>query len=281
LGWNAAVGGYVGGMFWDGRATGRVLGDPLAEQAQGPPLNPVEMAWESEEDVVRVVRDSAYADLFLQYFGPGSLDDVLTAYDYVGHAIAAYERSEEVQKFSSKYDQGHLTAKERRGARLFATNCAQCHSSRALQPEAPELFTNYGYVNLGLPINPLLVELLGGYQADYGLGGFLKTDYEQGDRSLINDPQHALQNGKFKVPTLRNVAVTAPYGHNGLFPTLKSIIDFHNTRDTGAWPPPEIPDNVTGEVGDMGLKDSQIDDLISFLMTLSDATQMQTGGAGR
>ena len=48
------------------------------------------------------------------------------------------------------------------------------------------------------------------------------------------------QNGKFKVPTLRNIALTAPYGHNGYFPTLKDIINFKNTRDVGGWAVPEV-----------------------------------------
>jgi cytochrome c peroxidase len=74
------------------------------------------------------------------------------------------------------------------------------------------LLTNHGYTNIGLPVNPLLAD----NPIDLGLGGFLKIE---------------AQNGKFKIPTLRNVALTAPYGHNGYFATLKDIIRFKNTRD--------------------------------------------------
>ncbi len=89
-------GAYLGGMFWDGRATGWTLGDPLAEQAQGPPLNPVEMNMPSKEALVQAVRDAGYSNLFYNVFGTGSLNDVNVAYDNIARAIAAYERSSEV-----------------------------------------------------------------------------------------------------------------------------------------------------------------------------------------
>ncbi len=95
---------WIGGQFWDSRATGQVLGDPLADQALGPFLNPVEMANESKEQVINDVRASAYADLFEQVWGAGSLDDVETAYDQVALSIAAFERTEDFGQFSSKYD---------------------------------------------------------------------------------------------------------------------------------------------------------------------------------
>jgi cytochrome c peroxidase len=244
-------GNYVGGLFWDGRATGATLGDPLAEQAQGPPLNPVEMGMPDKEAVVEVVRNADYAELFIDVFDAGALDDVDAAFDNIARAIAAYECSVEVQKFNARYDQGILTAQEQRGMALFETNCAQCHSMDDATGQGP-LFTNYTYANIGVPPNPLLE----GNPLDLGLG------------PVVNDPA---QDGKFKVPTLRNVGLSAPYSHNGYFPTLRHIVQFKNTRDVANWEGPEVSDNLnTTDIGNLGLSDDEVDDIVAFLMTLTD-----------
>jgi cytochrome c peroxidase len=95
---------WIGGQFWDGRATGDVLGDPLADQALGPFLNPVEMNNPSKAAVIADVAASDYAGLFEQVWGPGSLADVEGAYDQVALSIAAFERTALFGQFSSKYD---------------------------------------------------------------------------------------------------------------------------------------------------------------------------------
>ncbi|MFT5701713.1 MAG: cytochrome c peroxidase [Desulforhopalus sp.] len=244
-------GAYFGGMFWDGRATGWTLNDPLAEQAQGPPLNPVEMNMPSADAVVQVVRDSTYVQLFYTVFGQGSLNNVDRAYDKIAEAIAAYERSTEVQQFSSRFDQGRLSDQEQVGMVLFEAKCSSCHSMTDVTGEGP-LFTNYAYHNIGVPVNPLLADNL----VDLGLGGF------------VNEPA---EDGKFKVPTLRNIALTAPYGHNGYFPTLIDIVSFKNSRDVENWASPEVPANVnTADMGDLGLTEQEEDDIVAFLMSLTD-----------
>ncbi len=80
------------------------------------------------------------------------------------------------------------------------------------------------------------------------------------------------ERGKFKVPTLRNVAKTAPYGHNGLFKDLREVVAFHNTRDVsaGRWALPEVAENLDPRVGNLGLTDSEVDAIVAFLETLSD-----------
>jgi cytochrome c peroxidase len=193
-------------MFWDGRADGTVTGDPLADQAQGPPLNPVEMNMPDAAAVVQAVRDASYASLFYQVYGDGSLDDVDTAYKLIATAIAKYERSDEVQKFSSRFDRGELSESELRGKSLFVEKCSVCHIMDDVEQKGP-VFTNYGYANIGIPKNPLLPSDV----TDLGLG------------TTVGD---SLQDGKFKIPTLRNVGISAPYGHNGYFPTLKDIVNF-------------------------------------------------------
>ena len=101
-------GNWFGGMFWDGRATGALLGDPLAEQAQGPFLNPLEQALSNYRVLCAKVKKSDYAGLFERAWGAGSLDcakDAEGVYEKIGKAVAAYERSTEVNPFSSRFDQ--------------------------------------------------------------------------------------------------------------------------------------------------------------------------------
>jgi cytochrome c peroxidase len=113
---------WIGGQFWDGRATGEISGDPLADQALGPFLNPVEMANTSKEMVIADVSASDYAELFEQVWGEGSLDDIETAYDQVALSIAAFERTHEFAPFSSKYDYYLQTCLEMGGE---PDNCAK------------------------------------------------------------------------------------------------------------------------------------------------------------
>jgi len=245
---------YVGGQFWDGRAA------TLEEQAKAPFLNPLEMANPDEKTVVEKVRKSEYAGLFKEI-------------DFIAEALAEYERSSEVNQFNSKYDlylagKVGLTEQEKRGLELFEAedkgNCAACHPSQPGDDGNPPLFTDHTYDNLGVPKNAenpfyYLPEEFNSDGVDYvdlGLGGFLKKKEEM---------------GKFKVPTLRNLALTSPYMHNGLFKTIRQIVVFYNTRDIGPWPEPEYSENVnTDELGSLGLTEQEIDDIVAFLHTLTD-----------
>jgi cytochrome c peroxidase len=246
-------GHYVGGQFWDGRAA------TLAEQAKGPFLDANEQNNPSARSVVDKVKRSEYADLFVKVYGRDAFANADKAYNLIADAIAAYESSSEVNRFSSRYDwylrdkSSHpLSVQELRGLALYngKGKCAECHPSEPGPYDKRPLFTDYTYDNLGIPKNP------GVKAVDLGLGEFTK------------DPK---QNGKFKVPTLRNVAVAASYGHNGYFKTLKEIVQFYNTRDTAKWPAPEVPENVNREeLGNLGLTPQEEDDIVAFLMTLTD-----------
>jgi cytochrome c peroxidase len=291
-------GAWVGGMFWDGRATGWHLGDPLAEQALGPFLNPLEQNMPSARQVVRRVAKASYADLFETVWGPGSLDEtpggVALTYERIGQAIAAYERSVEVNPFSSKYDaylngQATLTVQESEGLKLFEgkAQCSACHPSQPGPGGEPPLFTDFTYDNLGVPRNPLnpfyaaprSVNPDGDNWVDPGLGGFLAG---AGYPEDVWRPEL----GKHKVPTLRNVA-KAPlpgfvkaYTHNGFFKSLEAVVHFYNTRDVNPWPAPEIVENVnTSELGSLGLTPAEEAAIVAFMRTLSDgyATWQQSG----
>ncbi len=283
---------FVGGNFWDGRATGEKLGNPAADQAQGPFLNPVEQALPTPADVVTRVCASSYGDLFREVWGTEACDPdkVNLAYDYIGLSIAAYEASPEVNAFTSKFDwsmvgKAKLTLQERKGFSLFQGKgkCQRCHVSNGRAP----LFTDFTYDNLGIPKNPENPFYTHNPEfVDGGLGDFLA--------SRLDYAQYAPANaGKHKVPTLRNVDLrpskdfVKAYGHNGYFKSLWGIVHFYNTRDVlrvcpgpyteaqalaaNCWPPPEVPQNVnTAELGNLGLTREEEDAIVAFLRTLSD-----------
>ena len=273
---------FTGGMFWDGRATGWTLGDPLAEQAQGPFLNPLEQNNPNASAVVNKVKASSYVRLFYNICGKGKTD--ADYYVCIARSIAAYERSSEVSSFTSKYDYylkggAILTMTEKRGLKLFTGkgNCSNCHVSTGSKP----LFTDFTYDNLGVPKNlenpfynePAYNPMRSAW-IDEGLGGFLKG---------IGYPSYG-EVGKMKVPTLRNVdkrpynGFVKAYGHNGYFKSLEEIVHFYNTRDVpGAgwkgkpWPAAEVSANVNNiELGNLGLTHQEESDIVAFLKTLSD-----------
>lgn len=289
---------FIGGNFWDGRATGEILGNPAADQALGPFLNPVEQNNPSKQYVCEQVAASEYALLFEEVWGPGSLDcnpeSVDQMYDQIGLSIAQYEASTEVNPFNSKYDyyldgEAELTEQEEWGLELFngKGKCNLCHPSAKVGEDHP-LFTDFTFDNLGVPKNPKnpfydmdQVYLDGGSPInpsgtnwiDPGLGGFLLSRPEWAGMAEDNM-------GKHKVPTLRNVGKAdsknfpKAYMHNGVFKSLKEVVHFYNTRDVEDWPPPEVAINVnTEELGDLGLTDAEEDAIVTFMMTLSDGYQ--------
>jgi cytochrome c peroxidase len=275
-----AEGLWIGGMFWDGRATGWTLGSPLAEQAQGPFLNPVEMHNTSEAEVIRDISTSSYADLFLRVFPDTDWADVDQAYDDMAFAIAAYESSRSVNRFNSRFDaymagrRGALTATQKLGLRLFngKAKCNLCHLSEPTMDSTgiaagKALFTDHTYDNLGIPANPTVWALTGKDDVDLGLGAFLESKGYDGTAEI----------GKFKVPTLRNVARNRPYGHNGYFATLYDIVHFYNTRDVpgAGWAAPEVPETVNmDELGDLGLTKREELAVVAFMKTLTDRAIM-------
>ncbi|HEY0478444.1 MAG TPA: cytochrome c peroxidase [Kofleriaceae bacterium] len=271
---DAAAHAWVGGLFWDGRA------GSLETQAGMPLLHPLEMNNPDKASVVEAVRRSSHAALFRDVFGPTALDDVDAAFARIAQALAAYERSAVFAPFSSRYDRYlagsvTLTAPEQRGLAIFEDprrgNCAGCHPSRPGPDGTPPLFTNFGYANLGIP----RYQNSGFFAQPPAFNPDGERFVDHGLMVTVGDPA---QDGKFRVPTLRNVARTPPYGHNGYFQNLQYMIDFLVTRDTGsadpavgAWPAPEVPATVDRvHVGHLGLSPADIDDVVAFLGTLSD-----------
>lgn len=278
---------WIGGMFWDGRATGWTLGDPLAEQAMGPFLNPVEQNIPNMRVAVLKVAHSDYADLYEEVYGEpvDFKHNVYQSYENIARAIAAYERSAEVNPFDSKYDaylagNANLTDEEAWGLELFEGKamCSACHISEPGPNGEPPLFTDFTYDNVGVPKNPdnpfydqpKKINPDGEDWIDFGLGEFLKSIGEEYD-------VFAPELGKHKVPTLRNVdkrpypEFVKAYAHNGFFKSLEDITHFYNTRDVESWPVPEVAENVnTDELGDLGLTADEEAAIVAFMKTLTD-----------
>ncbi len=288
---------FIGGQFWDGRAFN------LAKQAEGPPLNDVEMDMPSKKAVVgRLAENPAYVIAFKAVYGIDirKKANVEAAYTKMAKAIGEFERTRLFNRFNSKFDlfaveqtgdAGNVSAfgvgtvngqdnsyvgipdnfssryfslQEAEGLALFNAmdkgKCAACHLITPTDgPDGklmvPALLTDFTYDNLGIPVNPEIEKINPAVEIpDNGLGKL-----------------HDGENGKFKVMSLRNIGKTAPYGHNGLFKTLKEIVHFYNTRDVANWPAPEVSENMnTDELGDLGLSDAEEDAIVAFLKTLSD-----------
>lgn len=268
-------GTWVGGMFWDGREP------DLAGQAGGPPLNPIEMGMPDKASVVARLQENAeYVSSFKALFGDEIFADDAAAYKAMTQSIAAFESTDLFAPFDSKYDrflrgEVKLTNQEELGRVLFFsqqfTNCNQCHQLRSSPIAADETFSNYEYHNIGTPKNPALKGLLGPTGVDGG---------------LIQNPDvvDAQASGRFKTPTLRNVAVTGPYMHNSVFEDLRTVVLFYNRYNTTnpdrqinpetgeVFGDPEIPMNLSNDILTDGpaLDDKRIDALVAFMKTLTD-----------
>ncbi|SDL28129.1 Cytochrome c peroxidase [Geoalkalibacter ferrihydriticus] len=303
---------FAGGMFWDGRATGWVTGDPLADQAMGPYLNPVEQNLPSEEAACMIVEQSKYAYLYEVVYGE-PLD--CSAYDADGHlrayknfalAVAAFERSVEVSPFNSKFDyvmagEAEFTEQEAWGLQLFngKGRCSACHP-------AP-LFTDFTYDNLGVPKNPenpfyrmdtvyvdgMPINPEGAAWVDPGLAGFLETLPQSvfDEWGLDKETAVAESFGKHKVPTLRNAdkrpgpGFAKSYMHNGSLKSLEEVVSFYNSRDAmiaAGMIVPEVWENMNeDELGDLGLTADEEAAIVAFMQTLSDGYAVKGKGKGK
>jgi cytochrome c peroxidase len=279
--------GPMGGFFWDGRES------TLAGQATQPFTNPREMAMPDHASVVARLALAPYAAEFQSVYGPNVFADVETAFASMTDALATFEREDpRFHAFTSKFDEvlrgkATFTAAEARGFALFTDeakgNCAACHPSDKDDQGGFPMFTDRTYDNLGVPRNPEIPANADPAYFDLGLCN--RTDIEA---------IHPEVCGAFKVPSLRNVALRHSFFHNGRFHTLKEALTFYVQRDTNpekwypAKPdgtidkfddlPPKYRANVNQEevpynrhAGDApALTDAEVDDLVTFLGTLSD-----------
>lgn len=285
--------GPAGGRTWDGRV------DDPRQQAMMPLLDPDEMANASPADIVAKVRRAPYAAEFDAVFSPPGQDvfeDPDAVIAWVTTALAYFEQSaEDFHPFTSRYDaylrgELHLTAGEERGRRLFNDpergNCASCHPSAATSSTViyPR-FTDFEYSALGVPRNASMQANHDPGFFDLGLCGPRRSD-------LKNHPEYC---GAFRAPGLRNVATRQRFFHNGSFRSLRDVVDFYVTRDITPerWYP-RGPDGRVRKFDDLPaayqanvkadappflpwpdgrprLSPAEIDDVVAFLRTLTDA----------
>jgi cytochrome c peroxidase len=271
-----------GGFFWDGRS------DSLNAQAAEPFLNPAEMANPDKASVVAKLSHAAYAAQFERLFGKDIWQHTDKAFDAMTQALASYQTEDaDFHPFDSVFDRvsqgkASFNAQQQRGWELFKDpekgNCAACHTAEADKDGTPPLFTDNSYDNLGVPVSAKR----------------LKT--QAIDKGVCTHPlvsaradAHTLC-GAFKVPSLRNVAVRRAFFHNAAMTDLREVIAFYATRDTdpkrwyGTNKPlggvhPSLRPNVNRDEVPYGQKpgerarliEQDIDDLLAFLHTLTDA----------
>jgi cytochrome c peroxidase len=266
--------GPTGGLTWDGRV------DRGKDQARMPLFSPYEMANGSPADVVARAEKSSYASRLRSLAGRSA-----HIFDTILEALETYQQDyREFFPYSSKYDawlegKAELTAQEQRGLSLFNRpdkgNCAVCHISQRGARGTPPQFTDYGFVALGAPRNQAIPANKDPNYYDLGLCGPARRDF-------LHVPDYC---GLFRTPTLRNVATRKSFFHNGVFHSLKEVIEFYVERDTKPekWPRrfDDLPVAFQGNVntdppfgrkpGDMpSLSDEEIQDVIAFLETLTD-----------
>jgi len=279
--------GPTGGLTWDGRA------DRGSAQAVIPLLSDFEMGNRDKAAVVAELARAGYADGFRKLYGADIFNDPKRAFDVATQALESYEEDDaSFYPYSSKYDaylKGvvQLSDQEKHGLDLFNAedkgNCASCHLSQPANDGAPPQFTDFGLLGLGVPRNPDIPANRDPNYFDLGACGPLRSD-------LREHPEYC---GIFLSPSLRNVALRQSFFHNGEFHKLRDVVEFYATRDTNPekWYPKrpdgtiakfdDLPrqywDNINtdppfgGKPGDKpALTDSEIDDVVAFLKTLTD-----------
>lgn len=280
-----------GGHFWDGRA------DTLALQALGPLLNPLEMNNPDKSTVVNKIAASRYAGQFRQLFGADIFNDTNNAFTQIGVAIAAFEQAD-LQPFTAKYDamlrgQVTFTPSETRGMALFQdplkANCAGCHlMNQGSGKPKDSLFSEFTYYATGVPRNTAIPRNADPAFFDLGLCG---PERMPPTLPASVAPGVTIEHfcGQFRMPTLRNVAERPAFMHNGFFKDLSEVVRFYATRnsDPQRWygssgVANDLPAKYLGNIettkapfnrklsDGAALTESEINDVVAFLHTLSD-----------
>ena len=291
----------VGGFFWDGRA------DTAELQALGPLLNALEMNNKDAASVVRKIAASPYAQMFKDEFGGQIFSNPAVAFQKIGVAIAAFEKTSALQPFSSKYDQyiqgkARFTPQESNGMKVFMDvnkgNCASCHlmNPNSSKP-SDSLFTDFAFYATGIPRNMAIPRNANPSFFDLGLCGpdRAKPALTSNVPANISIEKFC---GTFRMTTLRNTAERKAWMHNGFFKDLRDVVSFYATRNSDAkrWYGPKgvandlpsayigniindrVPFNRPASAGP-ALTEREIDDVVAFLKTLSDAPAQPQGPA--
>ncbi len=253
-------------QFWDGRV------DTLEQQAIEPLINPLEMGNASHDDVIKRLRNIAeYRSEFQSVFG-GEI-----AIDRVGQAISAYERTllsgdSPIDRFVAG-DESALSEAAKRGFAIFRgrSRCARCHSFSEQRP----FFTNFAYHNTGVAANHPAFDKLARLAAaaaetDQAKAVIDKIGAQDGGQELgrILASYQLFDLGAYRTPSLRNVAMTAPYFHDGSAKTLADVVKFYNGGG-------RTNINLEEELHALGLSEDEQRDLVSFLESLTGSQKVE------
>jgi cytochrome c peroxidase len=257
-------------QFWDGRSPS------LEDQALHPFLNPVEMALPSHEPILATIRgDDAYVKAFRDVFDVRPRNITMKE---VTMAIAAFERNQITgdSPFDRWYfggEQNAISEQAKRGFAVFLGNgrCVSCHTIE--QDHA--LFTDHLFHNVGVGINDIqdkVPDLARAFQVaknqgvDVDVAVLGDADTSHLGRFAVDDQFSSM--GAFKTSTLRNIAVTAPYMHDGSLATLREVVDHYNN---GGVTNPDDPVNafLSGGIRPLKLTEQEIDDLVLFMEALT------------
>jgi cytochrome c peroxidase len=278
--------GPTGGLTWDGRV------DRGRDQARVPLFSPFEMANDNAAAVAARIRQANYAGDLNRIFGEHLFEDSAKTVAAIAEALEVFEQDHRFYPYSSKYDAyiagtAALTPQEARGLALFNDstkgNCNSCHRSERSKDGTPPQFTDYGLIAIGVPRNREIPANAVPAFFDLGMCGPLRAD-------LVGRSEYC---GRFRTPSLRNVALRARFFHNGFVHSLREAVAFYVERDVnpGKWYPrdaggrirkyddlpPEYQSNINNEPpfgdrpgGRPALMAAEIDDIVAFLATLSD-----------
>ena len=257
---------FVGGFFWDGRE------NSLEDQAKQPFFNTIEMNLTDKPMLASRIRSATYYIDYVRLYGVSQ--DPEKILDNVTDALATFQRTSPFNQFTSKYDyylkgRAKFTNDERKGFELFTSKamCSNCHLTDPDETSGKVLFTDFTYDNIGVPANPN--NKFYGLPSEFNPAGRSFIDYGLGETTQ-NLPENG---GQFKVPTLRNLTLSAPYFHNGVFNTLEEVVHFYNARDRDGIEP-EVDGNVNEEeLGNLDLSPQEEKQIVAFLKTLTDGYQ--------
>ena len=261
---------YFTSQFWDGRSPS------LEDQSLHPFLNPVEMGLLSHDPILEIARtDPDYVTMFKDVFGKKGKKITM---DQVTKAIAAFERTQvggnsSFDHYYFKGSDGALTDAQKRGFEIFVNEgrCVSCH--RVEQTTA--LFTDNKFHNIGVGINNIqgdVPELATAFlEADLTLAQVdikVLTDARTSEIGRFAVTRGFDDLGGFKTSTLRNIALTAPYFHDGSVATLReAVVHYNNGGVTNEGDP--VNDFLSGGIRPLNLTDEQIDDLVAFMEALT------------
>lgn len=280
--------GPTGGLTWDGRV------DSGAEQAKIPLLATNEMANKDAASFAKSLEKTAYSDDITEIFGKDIFHNPNDALEAAVISLQAFEQVPAVfYPYSSRYDaylngKAELSEQELRGLQLFKDenkgNCSSCHIAERANDGTPPQFSDFGMLGLAVPRNHEIEANRNPDYFDLGLCGPYRSDLKD----------HSDYCGLFRTPTLRNVALKQSFFHNGVFHTLRDAVAFYASRDTdpARWYGKK-PDGSPDQYNDLpkqywaninqdppfgrkpgeapALNDSEIDDIVAFLKTLTDA----------